>query len=339
MLEQVLIKHNSTSTCYLFEVCKRIYFLFKKGEMKSTKSRRTSTSVFKYTEISTRDFNSILVSTTNHQTSESDTVKIKKRKRNQQQQQQLSQNNNTSENSNNSQEKKPIKLKFEKIKSSNHWQISSSSIEPPPDIDLERHFDNALFNLTEINEIDEVAIEQPNIQTPTLEQISKKPKINTPLAHSVSKVPHTTIELNSEKPKKIKKSSIKKQISNEPAFDFLKGSLYQNQISQSANDLTLNCINRVASPAPPQQSLPPLYQQHQNYSIYTAPHPPLPPPHVQFYYNSPQYYMCPPELLQQQPILHSLINNNNPKRISLNSSTGNIYDSIAAANSLINNFS
>jgi hypothetical protein len=118
--------------------------------------------------MSNKDFNTILLSTTNHQTHDDQKKLQKKRKR----------TYVSSTHSDTIVDKKPIKIKLEKNKSSNNWQISSSSLDTASQIDLDRHFDNALFQLAEVNEADEANGLQQS--TPSLEQICKKPKIYTP---------------------------------------------------------------------------------------------------------------------------------------------------------------
>ncbi len=145
--------------------------------------------------------------------------------------------------------------------------------------------------------------------------------------------------------------------------------------TSGVKNLTLNYINRLPSPSDLQQVIipPASYQQirhpiqpnlkgyqNNNFSNYMPTH--IPPPQIQpsgqhapYYYTQTPFYMSeqylqpsmqqPIQIIQQQmppppshPLPQQNQNSNQTKRISLNSSTGNIFDTLSAANSLINNF-
>ncbi len=84
-------------------------------------------------------------------------------------------------------------------------------------------------------------------------------------------------------------------------------------------------------------------QKEQYFDISVVPHQPL--SQTGPIYNDPlQFFMCNQfvepriEPMQQVQPPQNFNNNASAMRLSLNSSTGNIFDTISAANSLINNF-
>ena len=252
-------KKNENNKLRVLNDIDRLIFESKSlGEKKS--ERRRSNAVIKYTELTNKDFNAILVKTptkslTSSKTRKSLTVpsdlnlinKSTKRKR-----------KPTVELV---EDKKPkIKIKLERNKSNNSWQVSSSSTMLDDERDeIDKKFDNALLELVKECEEEQQQEQQQQQQETLVEDFkSKRPKLLISPPNQIKLPPFQTAFINAVPQPPVLFSA--KQLSS------LNSQIY------AAQQLSKFCIYMAPTPPLP-PILPPLYHPAPFYMPPAAPQP------------------------------------------------------------------
>ena len=282
------------------------------GEKKSEKRR--SNAVTKYTELTNKDFNAILTKTPTKKKQQAEktatNAKSTKRKRKQ------TAENSASVSVEDTNKKPKIKIKLERNKSNNSWQISSSSAMIDEEkIEIDRKFDIALLELVKESEEEQHQLKHQD-KTPTVDNKSKRPKL-------------------------VEDNQAENQL---PSFQ---STFMRSTPSTAAPTKTkalfsakqLNSLNSQILAA----------QQLNNFCIYMAPTPPLPPLSSLMYYPTPFYMPQSTTPTFGNPLLKAYTENSESNRVRCEhtqqqqqvtqqaTSTNDLFDTLSEAHKLINN--